>query len=120
MARVPGGLRGTYLTAEMLKTPIVATVREVSVQTIGVGADKKDKVLIDWTDTYLPQLPLNKVNLEACCAAWGDEMNDWIGKKVKLFVDQNVTFQGRKVPGIRMQFGQGSAGQQQANQADMF
>jgi hypothetical protein len=31
-----------------------------------------------------------------------DETDDWIGKKVQLYVDQSVTFAGRLTPAIRI------------------
>jgi len=44
--------------------------------------------------TWLP----NKTSLKAFIAAFGDESESWVGKKIKLYlVDQNVSGQMKKV-----------------------
>lgn len=44
-----------------------------------------------------------------------DESNDWIGKKIRLWVDPSVVYQGKKVGGIRAK----SAGTDQVQAAPL-
>lgn len=48
-------------------------------------------------------LVLNKTNLKRLVKACGsEESDDWIGKKVKLYFDEEVEFGGEQVGGIRI------------------
>lgn len=46
-------------------------------------------------------LILNRVNFDTIEAAYGPETDDWIGKKLTMFV-VNVDFKGKQVPAIRV------------------
>jgi hypothetical protein len=46
-------------------------------------------------------LMLNKTNAGRLAAAYGDDTDTWYGKEVFLYVEQ-VSFQGRMVPAIRV------------------
>ena len=48
-------------------------------------------------------LVLNTTNINTLCAIIGtDETEEWKGKQVVLFVDESVTFGGKRVGGIRV------------------
>jgi hypothetical protein len=48
-------------------------------------------------------LVLNKTNLSRAARAMGSEdTDDWIGKQIVAFFDENVEYQGRPVGGIRL------------------
>jgi hypothetical protein len=47
-------------------------------------------------------LALNNPNGKAICDLYGKEMDNWIGKKISLFVDQSVQMRGDFVFGIRV------------------
>lgn len=48
-------------------------------------------------------LVLNSTNIQLCEKAFGsDDTDDWIGKKLVLYVDENVSFGGKIVGGIRV------------------
>lgn len=48
------------------------------------------------------RLLLNSSNLNWLIFHFGTETDDWIGKKVDLFVDPDVEMGGRKVGGLRL------------------
>lgn len=45
---------------------------------------------------------LNVTTIRVLEGAFGDESDDWVGKKVMVYVDPNVSFQGRVVGGLRL------------------
>lgn len=45
---------------------------------------------------------LNVTTIRVLEQAFGNESDDWIGKKVKVYVDPNVSFQGKVVGGLRL------------------
>lgn len=48
-------------------------------------------------------LVLNKTNLKRAAKACGSDMTeDWLGKKIKLYFDEEVEFGGEQVGGIRI------------------
>lgn len=47
-------------------------------------------------------LALNKPNGRAISALLGDEMDNWIGKNIVLFVDPSIQLYGMPVSGIRV------------------
>jgi hypothetical protein len=47
-------------------------------------------------------LALNNPNGKAICNLYGEEMDNWIGKQIALFVDPSVQMRGQRVCGIRV------------------
>jgi hypothetical protein len=47
-------------------------------------------------------LALNKSNGQILCDKFGDEMENWVGQTISLYVDPNIVFDGRRVSGIRI------------------
>ena len=48
------------------------------------------------------QLVLNSANRKSLVSKFGVNVKDWVGKEVKLYVDQNVRLMGKTVCGIRI------------------
>lgn len=73
-----------------------------------------------WTMTFEElekPLVLNATNLQLCERACGsDETDDWIGQKIVLYVDPNVSFGGKIVGGIRVRKPKSPAGRVAAPQ----
>lgn len=47
-------------------------------------------------------LIINKTIANQLTVMYGDETEDWIGKPVVLYVDENVTFGGKLTPALRV------------------
>lgn len=63
----------------------------------------------------LKPLVLNATNIKLCARACGsDDTDDWIGKKVVLYADPNVSYAGKLVGGIRIRAPRGQAQQKAA------
>ena len=47
-------------------------------------------------------LALNKPNGRAICDLYGEDMDNWIGKQIALYVDRSIRMYGLPVSGIRV------------------
>lgn len=93
-------LGSNYLKASDYPTPALLTV--VSVLQEEVGQDKETKVVMYFQST--PKgLILNKTNIGNMIDITSSSDSDhWIGKKVVLYTDSEVRFQGKRTPALRV------------------
>ena len=83
---------GKLVTVKGFKRENVAQESEPPEMKYLMGFDELEKPLV-----------LNSTNIQLCERAFGsDETDDWIGKKIVLYVDHNVSFGGKVVGGIRV------------------
>lgn len=87
-----GGERGVLVT--------IASVQQANVAM--PGADPEMKWALSFAELDKPMV-LNSTNIHMCAKACGsDNTDDWMGKKVVLYEDPNVSFGGKLVGGIRL------------------
>lgn len=77
---------------------VVVTISAVAEEVI--GQDKKKKPILYFVNKNKGAV-LNKTNLLALSAAFGDEMLGWPNRQVELY-SETVLFQGQHVQGLRM------------------
>jgi len=66
------------------------------------GAEPELKWCLTFSESDKP-LVLNSTNIQLCERIFGsDDTDQWIGKKVVLYTDPNISFQGKVVGGIRV------------------
>ena len=66
------------------------------------GADPEMKWCLTFTDLDKP-LVLNSTNIQLCEKIFrSDDTDHWIGKRIVLYTDPNVSYQGKLVGGIRV------------------
>lgn len=66
------------------------------------GADPEMKWCLTFHEIEKP-LVLNSTNIQLCEKIFGsDDTDDWKGKRIVLYTDPNVSFQGKLVGGIRV------------------
>src|SRR4051812_41249595 len=66
------------------------------------GAEPEMKWCLTFAEADKP-LVLNSTNIQLCERIFGsDDTDKWIGKKLVLYTDPNVSFQGKVVGGIRV------------------
>jgi hypothetical protein len=66
-----------------------------------VGEEKDEKLLIYFNELDRP-LVGNPTNVSMLIELFGDETNDWIGKKVTLYHDPNVFYGTERKGGLRV------------------
>lgn len=78
----------------------VLTVKNVKLEDMP-GDDGQQKWVL-----YFRELPkgmaLNSTTIRVLEKGFGDDSDHWIGKRVMVYVDPNVTFGGRLVGGLRL------------------
>ena len=66
------------------------------------GSDPEMKWCLTFAESDKP-LVLNSTNIQLCQNIFGsDDTDNWIGKRIVLYTDPNVSFQGKLVGGIRV------------------
>lgn len=67
--------------------------------------DKEGKIDKKWVLTFdeiEKGLALNATNGKTICKLYGDEMDDWLGKRIALYVKDDVEMAGEMVSAIRV------------------
>jgi len=87
-----------YLKADKIKQEQLLTITDVKMDK--VGPEREEKPVLFFVE--LEQgLVLNKTNAGVLADAFGDETNDWVGKKIILFTAK-TKFGGKTVQGMRV------------------
>jgi hypothetical protein len=90
-----------YLQAATVKAqPIVATISNLEMETVGQGAEAKTKPVL-YLENEKPMV-LNASNLETLSDAFGDDTDAWPGHKIKVRCVK-TQFQGKTVDGLRVE-----------------
>ena len=105
-----------YLTKDDVGRGALVTIRSVEQEDLSMdGQPREMKHVLRFDDAPSGKgLVLNWTNAQLCAQARGaEETDDWIGKKVVLYNDPSVQFQGKLVGGIRIR-----AAKNQQNKSD--
>jgi len=92
-----------FLKKEDLTTPVLWTVTGcVQYNVAKEGAEEEHKWCLTFKESEKP-LVLNSTNIQLCQIAFqSDDTDHWIGKRLVLYVDPNVSYAGKIVGGIRV------------------
>jgi len=103
MPRVNDMIESKYLKQSDAPDPVIVTVTKIGRVNIAKEGDPpEEKWAIRFREFNKPML-LNSTNIKLLEKACGsDNTDDWIGKEVILFNDENVTFGGQVVGGLRI------------------
>lgn len=89
-----------YLKAEDCPRPRTFTIESVVMELVGQTKDNKPIVYFSGEDKGLV---LNKTcATQVAEVAQNDDTDFWVGVVVELYVDNNVFYQGKRTPGIRV------------------
>lgn len=93
-----------YLKADAISdvNDTILTIKGATLEKVGQGNDAKDMCILYFRETD-KGLGLNRTNGEILKDLFKtDEMDEWIGKQIALYVDKNVYYGGQKKPAIRI------------------
>lgn len=103
MPRTSEMIESKYLKKEDLEGDVIVTVQKIGQANVALDDQPEQlKWMIKFKEFKKPMV-LNSTNiqlLEKACDS--DNTDDWIGKEVILYVDDNVSFGGKLVGGIRV------------------
>lgn len=92
-----------YLKKEDIERDTLVTVAKLGQADVSMEDQDADlKWTVKFKELEKPMV-LNVTNINAMTEATGtDETDEWIGKKVVVYVDPNVMFAGKRVGGLRI------------------
>jgi hypothetical protein len=100
MTRTSEMIQSKFLRKEDFDEDQVVTISSIKLEEMQGNTNETKWVL------YFKELQkgmvLNVTTIRVLEQAFGDESDDWTGKKVMVYVDPNVSFQGRVVGGLRL------------------
>ncbi|MGD9597625.1 MAG: hypothetical protein AB7G76_06310 [Steroidobacteraceae bacterium] len=100
MPKVTEMIQSKFLRKEDIDDDIIVTVKKLALEDMP-GDDNEQRWVV-----YFRELPkglvLNVTTIRTLEAAFGGDSDDWIGSRVTLFVDPNVSFKGKVVGGLRV------------------
>ena len=103
------GEEGKLVTIESLKRTNVAREDD----------EPEFKYVMHFRETPKP-LVMNATNIQLCARACGsDETDEWVGKRIVLYADPNVSYAGKLVGGIRIRQPKGVAAGKPPSRADI-
>lgn len=88
-----------FLRKEDFDEDQVVTIKDVSLEEMQGSGDTK---WVLFFNEVQKGLVLNTTTIRVLEAAFGNDSDDWRGKRVMIYVDPNVSFQGRVVGGLRL------------------
>lgn len=92
--------KSKYLKAADIEDDCVFTIAGVQMEEIGQN-EKKDNKPVLYFEEEERGLVLNKTNINSIANLYGEETDEWVGKKIGLFIAP-TTFEGRTVESIRV------------------
>lgn len=94
---------GAFLKKEDVNPAQVWTINNVEERTVAApGKEPKTKLVLFFNETQ-KGLVLNMANGDALYdMTHHEDPSEWIGQRVELFVDDTVTYAGKKVGGVRL------------------
>lgn len=92
-----------YLKQSDFPDPLIVTVRKVEKKNIAMDGKPADYKWLCKFDEFEKPMVLNTTNIQLMAKACGsDNTDDWPGKEVIVYVDENVSFGGELVGGLRV------------------
>lgn len=91
-------IQSKYLKKEDFDTPAVLTIKDCSLEEVGKGEER-------WVLFFKERakgVVLNVTKIRLLEKTYGQDTDEWIGKRVKLYHDPDVTFGTQIVGGIGM------------------
>ncbi len=103
MPKVSDMRESKFLKKEDVGAGALLTVESIDQHNVAKdGADPEMKWCMSFTECEKP-LVLNSTNIQLCQNVFGsDDTDDWVGKRIVLYSDPNVSYQGKLVGGIRV------------------
>jgi hypothetical protein len=99
-----------YLKQDDVGDGKLVTIKGITRTNVAREDDEPEyKYTMAFQETDKP-LVLNTTNIQLCARACGsDDTDDWVGKKIVLYTDPNVSYAGKLVGGIRIRAPKGAA-----------
>lgn len=92
-----------YLRKEDLDGEVIVTIAKIGQGNVAMDDQPEEKKWMIRFKEFPKPMVLNSTNIQLLAKACSsDDTDDWLGKEVILYVDDNVSFGGKLVGGIRV------------------
>lgn len=91
----------SYVRKDSVTEPLLLTFSSVEVEEVGPPNEKEEKLVAYFEELEQGVVLGSKTVLRFLVGNFGDETADWIGKKVVLYVDNNILYAGKRIGGLR-------------------
>lgn len=108
MPKVSEMIQSKFLRKEDFDEDAICTIKNVKLEEMQGNSAETRWVL--YFNELQKGMVLNTTTIRVLEQAYGDDSDAWIGKRVKVYVDPNVSFQGRVVGGLRLRPGKANGG----------
>lgn len=103
MAKISEMLPSNYLKQSDFPEDYIVTIREVSRKNIAMDGKPAEYKWLAHFEEFEKPMVLNATNIQLLGKACkSDDTDDWTGKQVIVYVDENVSFGGELVGGLRI------------------
>lgn len=109
MPKVSQMIVSKFIAQVDVEPPIAVTVRTLSLERVGRDGDDEQRWIM-WFNELKKGLRLNVTTLRIFEAAYGDDSDRWIGRRVQLYWDPTVQFGGKLVGGVRVRLSKAVTG----------
>lgn len=92
-------IQSKFLRKEDFEEDQICSIRGVRLEDVGNTGEQR---WVIYFREHQKGMVLNVTSIRVLEAAFGDDSDDWKGKTVTVYVDPNVSFQGRVVGGLRL------------------
>lgn len=95
----------------------LVTISRLEQQNVGLQGKEEELKWVMFFKEFKKPMVLNSTNIQLTTKALAtEETDEWIGKRIVIYVDENVSFGGQLVGGIRIRKVRGQAAQQAPRQ----
>lgn len=91
-----------YLRKEDIEGEVIVTIVKVGQGNVAMDDQPEEKKWMIKFKEFPKPMVLNSTNISLLAKLCGDDTDEWIGKEVVLYVDENVSYAGKLVGGIRV------------------
>lgn len=92
-----------YLKKDDFPEPALLTIKNITRENVALPNQPKKERACVWFNEREKGMVFNTTNLNRAAKAFGsDETDDWIGKRLVVYFDENVEFGGDMVGGLRV------------------
>lgn len=101
MALVKDMIQSKFLRKEDFDEDQVCTIRDCKLENVGKEDDAEQRWVLYFREREKGMV-LNVTTIRVLEQAYGGDSDHWVGNKVMVYVDPNVSFGGKVVGGLRL------------------
>jgi hypothetical protein len=99
--KVKDMVQSKFLRKEDFEEDTILTIKGIKLEDLGNENANEQRYVLYFLE-QLKGMVLNVTTIRVLEAAYGDDTDNWVKRKVTVYVDPNVSFQGRVVGGLRL------------------